>query len=419
MAAKRNRLFAAVGPGILVAATGVGAGDLATSALTGNELGLAVVWAVVVGAGLKLLINEGLARWQLATGTTLLEGSVAHFGRLAEWFFLAYLVVWSFLVGLALISACGVAAHAILPLLDAGQDKILYGLLHSGLALLLIRLGGYRWFAKLMGLCIAVMFVTVVATAVAVEPSWADVGAGLVRPTIPRIREGGLHWTVALMGGVGGTLTVLCYGYWIREEGRRGTDDLKVCRIDLAVGYAMTAAFGIAMVIIGSRTELAEAGGATLVVDLGRQLRRTLGPALSWAFLVGAWGAIFSSLLGVWQSVPYLFADFWGLMRRAHGGVRHVVDTRSLPYRIYLVALAVVPTTGLWWMDFKQAQKLYAVVGAMCIPMLALALLILNGRSRLVGRPYRNPAWVSLLLVGALVFFAFAGWLEVRGRLSW
>ena len=40
-------LLAMIGPGILVAATGVGAGDLATGALTGSRLGVAVLWAVV------------------------------------------------------------------------------------------------------------------------------------------------------------------------------------------------------------------------------------------------------------------------------------------------------------------------------------------------------------------------------------
>ena len=38
-------------------------------------------------------------------------------------------------------------------------------------------------------------------------------------------------------------------------------------------------------------------------------LGERLGIAARWTFLIGAWGAIFSSLLGVWQSVPYLFAD--------------------------------------------------------------------------------------------------------------
>ncbi len=85
MAAKKTPLLAIIGPGILVAATGVGAGDLATGAMAGSILGLGVLWAVVLGAGLKFVLNEGLARWQLATGSTLLEGRVAHLGRAVAW----------------------------------------------------------------------------------------------------------------------------------------------------------------------------------------------------------------------------------------------------------------------------------------------------------------------------------------------
>ena len=65
---RKSSLFILIGPGLLVAATGVGAGDLATASLTGSQLGTAVLWAVVVGAFLKLVLTEGLARWQLATG---------------------------------------------------------------------------------------------------------------------------------------------------------------------------------------------------------------------------------------------------------------------------------------------------------------------------------------------------------------
>ena len=98
MSGKLRNLLAVVGPGILVAATGVGAGDLATASFTGSALGLAVLWAVVLGAFLKFVLNEGLARWQLATGETLLEGAVDRFGRPVQWIFLGYLVSLVFLV---------------------------------------------------------------------------------------------------------------------------------------------------------------------------------------------------------------------------------------------------------------------------------------------------------------------------------
>ena len=91
---KSNRgLIFLVGPGLMLAATGVGAGDLAGGAFAGMKLGTAVLWAVVAGAFFKFVITEGLARWQLATGTTLLEGAVLRLGRFVQWFFLVYLLV--------------------------------------------------------------------------------------------------------------------------------------------------------------------------------------------------------------------------------------------------------------------------------------------------------------------------------------
>ena len=223
---RRRGLLTLIGPGLLVAATGVGAGDLATGAFSGANLGVAVLWAVVLGAAIKFVLNEGLARWQLATGTTVLEGTARHFGRVAVGLFLLYLIVWSFFVGSALMSACGVAAHAIAPLGEAANDKVFYGLLHSTVAIVMVWLGGYRLFEKVMSVCIAVMFLTVVSSAIAVGPDWSDVLKGLLLPMIPQTggrSERAWNGRSRLMGGVGGTVTVLCYGYWIREEGRSRT----------------------------------------------------------------------------------------------------------------------------------------------------------------------------------------------------
>lgn len=414
----KRSLLTIIGPGILVAATGVGAGDLATGALAGGKLGVAVLWAVLVGAAIKFVLNEGLARWQLATGDTLLEGGVKHFGPLVQWVFLGYLLLWSFLVGAALMSACGVTGHAILPLVSAETDKIIYGILHSAIAVALVKLGGYRLFEKVMSCCIAVMFVVVTFTAVVLKPSWSEVLSGVFVPTIPNAGGEGLQWTVALMGGVGGTLTVLCYGYWIREEGRQGVEDIKVCRIDLATGYTMTAVFGLAMVVIGSQVEV-QGKGAGLIVDLANALHDQLGaigPVAKWAFLLGAWGAIFSSLLGVWQSVPYLFADFWGLTRKDRDeDADHVVDVESKPYKLYLLGLATIPAIGLFT-SFEKMQKVYAIFGAMFIPMLAVALLVLNGRAKWVGEQHRNSWYTTVLLVVALAFFFIAGWFEIQHK---
>ena len=412
----RLQLFAVIGPGLLVAATGIGAGDLATASFTGSRLGTAVLWAVVVGAFLKFVLNEGLARWQLATGETLLEGAVRRFGLVVAAVFLPYFLVWSFLVALALMSACGVTMHAMVPVFsDAADAKIAFGILHGIAGVVLVLLGGFRLFEKVMSVCIVVMFLTVVVTTLLIWPGTTEVLRGLFVPAPATLRGESLGWTVALMGGVGGTVTVLCYGYWIREKGREGAGDLKTCRIDLGVAYALTAVFGLCMVIIGSTLTLPDKRGAGLIVELAAQLEGPLGPVGKWAFLIGAWGAVFSSLLGVWQAIPYLFTDLWFLLRRRfREGSGETVNrgdyTRSRPYRVYLVALAVVPVFWLG-MPFSTVQKGYAIWGALFIPMLAVTLLVLNGRGDWVGDNFRNRRMTATILLLAVAFFA---WLLVR-----
>jgi Mn2+/Fe2+ NRAMP family transporter len=404
---RRTPLVLMIGPGLLLAATGVGAGDLATGSFVGGLVGTAVLWAVLVGAFFKFVVTEGLARWQLATGETLVEGAVSRLGRAVVWCFLPYLLLWSFFVGAALMSATGVTLHAMLPIFDeAARGKVVFGIAASVLGLLLVWLGGYRLFERVMGVCIAVMFVTVVVMAVLLWPGTGAVLEGLFVPHIPEAGGEGLPWTLALIGGVGGTLTVLCYGYWLREEGRTKGEDLHACRIDLAIGYAMTAIFGIAMVIVGSSISI-EGSGAQLLVTLSSRLEEVMGPAGKWLFLAGTLGAVFSSLLGVWQCVPYLFADCWELAQIRPRAAR-TVDTRSVPYRAYLFAIATVPIIGLFW-SFRDVQMIYAVTGALLFPALALALLVFNGRSQWVGPDFMNrPLTVATLLV-ILVFFALIG----------
>jgi Mn2+/Fe2+ NRAMP family transporter len=418
MRGRLSRALSVVTPGLLVAATGVGAGDLATGGIAGSKLGVAVLWAVALGAAMKFLLSENLARWQLATGETVLEGALTRLGPLVRLGFLAYLLPWSFYTGAALMSACGVTAHAIWPALDdPAEARLIFGAAHGLAGLALVWLGGFRAFEKVMGVCIAVMFVSVIATALMLQPDPLAIARGLLVPQMPDFAGEGLIWTIALMGGVGGTLTVICYGYWMREVGRTSPADLRTCRVDLAVGYGATALFGMSMVIIASGIRL-DGSGATLVVRLAGQLEAALGPAGRWVFLAGAWAAVFSSLLGVWQSVPYVFTDYVRAlrMRRGHGtsggASPHAVNTRSWTYRGYLLALAALPTIQLA-RPFQQVQQYYAVVGAAFIPLLAVALLLLNARAAWIGPALRNGAGSTVALLVVLALALAAAWLEV------
>ncbi|AKQ66187.1 Manganese transport protein MntH [Myxococcus hansupus] len=394
-------LMARFGPGMLVAATGVGAGDLLTASLGGSAVGMSILWAAVVGAVLKGFLNEGIARWQLATGTTVLEGW-ARFGAWLRYAFFLYLLGWSFFTGGALISACGAAGDALWPLSeDPETSRRIWGVLHSLLGLGLVWAGGFRFFERLMAVCIGVMFVTVIVTAVASGPDWSAAARGLV---IPKMPEGGTAWVLGLLGGVGGTVTVLSYGYWIRERGREGTGWLRTCQADLAVGYSLTALFGIAMVVIGSTVQL-QGSGLRVAMLLAQRLGDVVGPLGYWLFLWGFWAAVFSSLLGVWEGIPYLFADFLRVHREEPVAKVPLRETRE--WRWYLVALAVVPLP-LLWLPLQRAQLAYAVMGSLFMPLLAATLLWMNNRRDWVGG-LRNGWLVNAALVATLLLFLGVG----------
>jgi Mn2+/Fe2+ NRAMP family transporter len=394
----RWKLFA---PGILLAATGVGAGDLLTATLAGSEAGLAVIWAVVVGAFLKWVLGEGLTRWQLATGTTLLEGWNDKLGVGMRWVFFVYLALFSLVVGTALVSACGVAGAAVLPIGDLDTSRLVWGVIHSLIGLGMIWSGSFASFERIMSALVGLMFVTVVVTAVASGPDWGAVAMGFI-PSMPAT---GSNWVLAVLGGVGGTVTLLAYGYWIREQGRVSTADLANCRLDLALGNCLTGIFGIAVIILGSQLTL-EGSGNALAIEMADQLAQVMGPAGKWIFLAGFWAAVFSSLLGVWQSIPYLFADFWFLTRGEK--VPAAGLTKTKPYRFYLIAIALLPLLFLG-NPVRQIQLVYGIFAAYFLPVLAGTLILLNSRTKWVGKGFQTHWSLNAVLVGVVVLFVYLG----------
>jgi hypothetical protein len=171
------------------------------------------------------------------------------------------------------------------------------------------------------------------------------------------------------------------------------------------------------VIIIGSRVNL-HGQGATLAIQFADQLAGAIGPAGRWIFLIGFWAAVFSSVLGVWQSVPYLFADFMDLSRGAQPGVRRDVDLRQTKaYRGYLLAIATLPMVFLW-SPVRLIQLAYGIVGAMFLPILALTLLILNNQRSWVGSDMRSGWAINLALVLSVLFFGYVGGGELYEQLS-
>ena len=120
--------------------------------------------------------------------------------------------------------------------------------------------------------------------------------------------------------------------------------------------------------------------------------------------------AVFSATLGVWQSLPYLFADFLRLRRGEEAG-KNLARTRA--YRGYLMFQATVPLVLLRW-PVPQLQLAFGLTGAMLLPLLALTLLMMNTRRAWVGEEFRSGAIINVVLGIALAFFCYMGAREIR-----
>lgn len=396
MRARITSVLAVLGPGLAVAATGIGAGDVVAASVTGAMYGTAILWAVVVGAILKLALTEGIARWQLATDTTLLQGWGRHLRRPVIAAFLIYLLIWTYLVAGALISACGLAAHSVVPALSVEA----WGIIHSIFAAILVFVGRYALFERIIKVFIGLMFVTVVTSAILVGPDFGSVLHGIFVPSIP---GGSGKFLLGVMGGIGGSVTLLSYSYWMRERDWKGPYFAPETRLDLGVAYLLTAIFGIALIVVSAGVRPEVMTGSQIALEIAGSIEDAVGPYGRWIFLIGFWGAVFTSMLGVWQGVPYIFADTVNILRFGWL-VRSTVGTDSPFYRGYVLLIALPPMTLLLFDEPVWIVLIYSIAGAFFMPFLAATLLYLNNRRKLVGN-LRNGIVTNLLLIASLAVF--------------
>ena len=373
----------------------------------GAELGLQILWIALAGAVLKFSLAEGVARWHLATGTTVISGWAARIPNVVRWLFLPYLVLWSVVVCAALMAACGLAAHALIPALSVP----VWGLIHAVLAALLVWAEGYGPFESIMKWAVGLMVAAIIGAAFLDPPHLTDVVRGVIIPSIP---ANSLLLIMGVIGGVGGSVTLLSYNYWVEEKGWAGRDWLKAARLDLLVGYGLTGLFGIALVMLTGTVLFPEGitiSGSKGILTLAGILGDRFGHAGRVLFLLGFWGAVASSMLGVWQGVPYLFAD---VLRHLKGRSKKV-SAKEKTYRGFLIFMVLAAVPFLIFGRPVWLVVIYAAMGSLFMPFLAVTLLAMNNQGTALGRA-KNGFLANLGLTAAVGVFLYLAVHEVMRR---
>lgn len=402
------------GPGLVVAATGIGSGDVVSATVGGARYGVVLLWAIAAGAFFKFVLQEGVARWQLATGKTALEGWADHLPAWVKWYFVVYLVLWTVAVSASLTNATGLG---IANLTNGAVPQSWGAVAHSLIGFLFVYYGGYDSFEKFMKVLVGIMGFSILFCALFTMHAPITALQGLVIPTIP---AGSGTYVLSLIGGVGGSITMLSYNYWMREENMRGSGFVSFVRGDIAIAYLFTAIFGGSIMLIANDaffTTHVSLTNSQAVPRMAEALGTVLGTFGKIAFSVGFWAAVFASLLGVWQSVPYLYADFYGIVSKMTPAQREdVVKVTSTPYRLALAFISLVPIPFAFTGQPIQVVITYTIVSSLFVPFVAATLLYLNNRVTWTERVPHNSMLTNLLLVAILVLFAIVGYQEVAAR---
>ncbi|GAA4288588.1 Nramp family divalent metal transporter [Georgenia daeguensis] len=389
-----------IGPGLVVAGTGVGAADLVATLTAGSRYGYALLWAVVVGVVMKIVLVEGAGRYSLATGRTIFEGW-RSLGRWTTWYFAPYIMLWGLIYGASAMTSAALPIVTLFP----GVNLELTAAATGVVAFLMVWFGRYRTFEKIVSALVLLMMVTVVGISTLALPNLGEIARGL----IPMVPDGSTIYVLGLAGGVGGTITLAAYGYWLREKGWASAGWMKVMRLDNTIAYVVTGIFVVAVMIMGVEllysAQLAISSGDNGLIDLSEILRDRYGDVVGTLFLVGFWAASFSSIVGVWNGVSLMFADFVGNLKklpRDHPDLH----TGGKYFKWYVLWLTFPPMLLFLLEQPTGLVIAYGALGALFMPFLALTLLgILNG-SR-TPEEWRN-GWVSNVLMGicTLLFVA-------------
>ncbi|MQA88032.1 MAG: divalent metal cation transporter [Streptosporangiales bacterium] len=402
--------MAVLGPGLVIAGVGVGAGDMVTGLAGGARFGMALAWAIVLGALVKMAVTEGIGRWYLATGQTPVKG-IHSLGRWVSGYFVFHLSILGFVFGAAVMSATALSLNAMFPAISVTAWAVVVGV--AGFTIVFF--GRYRVFETIMKVLVGLMFVGVVGAAIFTLPSLGELFRGFV-PTLP---EGGsVLYAFGIVGGVGATITLAAYGYWLREKGWQGSSWIPIMRTDLAVGYALTFIFVLAMMIIGAEflfgtgRSIEESEGLAALAD---PFGDRFGAAARWLFLIGFFSTTFSSVVGAWNGMSFLFADFVRIARRIpdeEAGPHTAVTAPA--FRIFLFWVAFPSMLLLLFGRPVLLVIVYAALGALAMPFLVLVLLWLLNSRRVVPE-YRNKILANVVYGVILVLFLILGGNEVIG----
>jgi hypothetical protein len=140
---------------------------------------------------------------------------------------------------------------------------------------------------------------------------------------------------------------------------------------------------------------------------------KTTGSTGKWIFLIGFWGAVFSSMLGVWSGIPYIFHEFVTTVKNKDDKDADTFITKSKLYRGFLLFLTLPPISLLFLNKPVWVIITYSVAGAFFMPFMAGTLLYLNNKKKWISSS-GNGIPTNVILISSFLLFLLLFWHTIQ-----
>ncbi|MGH9752787.1 MAG: Nramp family divalent metal transporter [Blastocatellia bacterium] len=413
-----------IGPGMILAASIVGSGELIATTTLGAKVGYTAMWIIVLSCLIKPLVQAELGRYVIATGETGLAGFNRAPGPRAKvnW------IVWAWaamtLTTMMLIGAMFAGVSQVMNLLIPSVSVKLWVVIFLAITLALLLGGGYERIERLAMVKVGLFtMLTFLAALILIRTpqyfSWEAFWDGFKF----KLPGEGFADAVAVFGITGvGASELFMYPYWCVEKGyarfagrheasaewrHRARGWVRVMHTDIVASMIIYTVATVAFYLLGAGV----LNGMKLVPKEGEMIStlsniytQTLGPWSRWLFYAGAVVTLYGTIFASTAANSRIFADMMRLM-----GVFSADDAEARTrYRnLFVVLLTVIPVLLIFiFTDPVHMVRIGGIAQAMMLPVIGLGAVYL--RHRHLPKDIQPSRWVT---IGLWVAAATIAWL--------
>jgi Mn2+/Fe2+ NRAMP family transporter len=453
------RALRKIGPGIILAGSIVGSGELILTTKLGAEFGFIFLWLILFSCVIKVFVQIELGRYAISSGKPTL-GALNEFPgpRLGAnwlvWWWFCMLLGTLFQLG-AMVGGVGQALHLAFPsvspaLADAvGTMPALaeriqsrpadpWAAFTSLVAIALLLSGGYRRIELITTfLVVLVTAATVLCVLVLPATGYTVRAEDLAEGFKFILPASGIAIAFGVFGITGvGASELYSYPYWCLEKGyarfagprdatdawvRRAKGWIRVMCLDAWASMIVFTVATVAFYFLGA-TVLHQRGlnpeKGKMIETLSQMYVGVFGSWTTMAFLIGAWAVLFKTLYVASASHSRLTADFLSLA----GFVRYDgAAPRARMIRLFCVIYPLVALVEYLWMgDPPLMVLLGGLAQGITLPIISGATLYLRYRRidpRLTPSKTQDVAlWLAAVSISIVALYAL--WSTVQPYLS-